>query len=363
MNDNYKIRYSRHHLLEEVGHEGQLKLGKAKVLVVGAGGLGCPVLLYLAAAGVGTLGIVDGDSVSLSNLQRQVLYTTKDVGSLKAESAKNHLEALNPEITINSYPQFLDAESAITLIPQYDIVVDGTDRFDTRYLLNDACKLFNKPLVYGAIHRFEGQVSVFHYKGGPHYRCLFPKPPQADKIPTCNETGVFGVLPGMVGMVQANEVLKIILELGEVLSGKLWLYNAKKLIPQIIKFDYPKTADHLMPANTEALKKMDYQIFCGLVEVSEINVKDAIKKIENKEAVLLDIRKPTEMPRLELPHLVLDEIDLENTLKLKKEIVVMCQKGARSKLFVKHYKDLGYKNLISLKGGVERYDSNLAFNN
>ena len=219
-------RYNRHIILSEIGQKGQDKLSKAKVLVVGAGGLGCPILQYLAAAGVGTIGIVDFDVVEVSNLQRQILFGSSSLGQNKAAAAKERLSDLNNSITINAYPEKLTFQNAIELFNQYDIIVDGTDNFETRYLINDACILTNKPLVFGAIYKFQGQVSVFNYNNGPTYRCAFPNKPKKDTVPNCSEVGVLGVLPGIIGTMQANEVLKIILGIGNVLSGKLLCYDA-----------------------------------------------------------------------------------------------------------------------------------------
>jgi len=229
-------RYSRQIILDEIGLLGQEKLAAAKVLVVGAGGLGCPVLQYLVAAGVGKIGIADGDVVSISNLHRQVLYSTKDVGKPKVECAKARLLAQNPEVKIDVYNEFISEENAAEIIAKYDIVVDGTDQIPVRYLWNDVCTTLAKPWVYGAIHKFEGQVSVFNFQGGPSYRDLFPEQPAVRSIPSCAENGVLGVLPGMIGLVQATEVLKIILGFGEVLSGKLWLFNAKTMKSECIEF-------------------------------------------------------------------------------------------------------------------------------
>lgn len=202
------MRYARHISLEEVGESGQQKLLKAKVLMIGAGGLGCPALQYLTAAGVGIIGIVDGDTVDESNLQRQVLFSTSDIGTKKVEAAKTRLEALNPDVTIKIYPENLNRENALNIIDDYDLVIDGTDNFATRYLVNDACVKRNKPFVYGAIHKFEGQVSVFNLDGGPTYRCLFPDAPKPGQIPNCAEVGVLGVLPGIIGTYQATEAIK-----------------------------------------------------------------------------------------------------------------------------------------------------------
>ncbi|MCB9204127.1 MAG: HesA/MoeB/ThiF family protein [Flavobacteriales bacterium] len=219
------MRYNKQIALPEVGEAGQQKLAEANVLVVGAGGLGCPVLQYLVAAGIGTIGIVDGDVVNETNLHRQVLYTKSDVGKPKVEVAAERLDQLNPEVIINTYSEFLTAKNAMDIVANYDLIVDATDNFAARYRINDVCVKLDKPFVYGAIHRFEGQVSVFNYKGGPTYRCFFPEYPTENQIPNCNETGVLGVLPGIVGTYQATEVLKMILGIGEVLSGKLMTLN------------------------------------------------------------------------------------------------------------------------------------------
>lgn len=219
------MRYDKQIALPEVGEAGQKKLARAKVLVVGTGGLGCPVLQYLAAAGVGTIGIVDGDEVNETNLHRQVLYTNSDVGKPKVQVAAERLKQLNPEVEIQTFSEFLTAGNAMNIVANYDLIVDATDNFVARYRINDVCVKLGKPFVYGAIHRFEGQVSVFNYKGGPTYRCLFPDKPAESQIPNCNETGVLGVLPGIIGTHQATEVLKIILGIGEVLSGKLMTLN------------------------------------------------------------------------------------------------------------------------------------------
>ncbi len=230
-------RYIRQITLSEIGQKGQLKLLNAKVLVVGAGGLGCPLLLYLSSAGVGTIGILDFDKVSLSNIQRQVLYKEKDVGCLKAEVAKSTLYEHNSEIKIESYPFALDTSNALEILKSYDIVVDCTDNFRTRYLINDACVKLNKPFVFAALYKFEGQLSVFNYQSGPTYRCLFPAPPMGGEVPSCEEDGVLGIVPGIIGMYQANEVIKLILSLGDILTGKLLSLNFLTNSQQIIHFD------------------------------------------------------------------------------------------------------------------------------
>ena len=230
-------RYSRHITLSEVGLVGQLKIAESKVLVIGAGGLGSPLLLYLTAAGVGTIGIVDFDKVSESNLQRQVLFREQDLNINKAISAKKLLNARNSDIEIKSYPHIFDTSNALELVQDYDIVVDCTDNFRTRYLINDACVKLGKPFVFAAIYKFEGQLSVFNYKGGPTYRCLFPTPPKAGEVPNCEEVGVLGVLPGVLGMYQANEVLKIILSIGSILSGQLLSINLLTNDQRLLRFN------------------------------------------------------------------------------------------------------------------------------
>ena len=259
---NLNERYNRQILLPEVGKTGQQKLTDAKVLVIGAGGLGCPVLQYLTAAGVGKIGIVDGDFVSLSNLQRQILYTTQDVGKLKVDCAKNRLQSQNDTIEIETFPFPITARTAEEIIAQYDVVVDGTDQIHTRYMLSDACVLLGKPLVYGAIHKFEGQVSVFNFNNSPTYRDLFPAPPLPESVPTCNEVGVLGILPGIIGINQANEVLKIIIGYGEVLAGKLWMFNAKTNATQIIEF-MTREEHEDAPKNLVELKEVNYMGYCN----------------------------------------------------------------------------------------------------
>ena len=253
-------RYNRQILLSEVGESGQQKLAAAKVLVVGAGGLGCPVLQYLTAAGVGTIGISDGDFVSESNLHRQILYGPADIGNNKAEVAARVLKRQNPDVSFSIIADMIIPQNAIDIIQEFDIVVDCTDQIHTRYLLNDACVLLGKPLVYGAIHKFEGQVSVFNHDGGPTYRDLFPKPPKPESTPNCNETGVLGVLPGIIGTLQANEVLKRILGHGDVLSGTIFLFNAKTNLSQLINFS---RHDHNGPENADELRNWDYIGFCN----------------------------------------------------------------------------------------------------
>lgn len=355
-------RYSRHLLLDEVGQEGQEKLKVAKVLVIGAGGLGCPVLQYLAAAGVGNLGIIDFDDVEESNLQRQILFSTTDVGNNKALAAKNKLEALNPLINITAYPYKLTTKNALALFEQYDLIVDGTDNFSTRYLVNDACVITNKPLIYGAIHRFEGQVAVFNYQNGPSYRCLFPNPPKAGTVQNCSEIGVLGVLPGIIGTLQATEVLKIILGLGQPLSGKLLIYNALNYQQILFQVNTNETVINKTKQEANDFETMDYDLFCGIAAVDntvikEVSAEELFKKLQTQSIQLVDVREAFEQPKLTkypVVHIPIKNI-LKEALQLDKhkETVVFCQHGIRSQhaieLLQEHF---GFQNLSNLKGGI-----------
>lgn len=256
-------RYARHIVLPGVGGSGQARLKQSSVLVIGAGGLGSPVLMYLAAAGVGRLGIVEMDRVDLSNLQRQVLFDTTAIGQSKAEVAKARLLGLNPHVQVETHALKLDAQNALPILETYDLVIDCTDNFPTRYLVNDACVLLRKPLVYGAIHQFEGQLSIFHYQGGPCYRCLFPNPPRPGMVPSCSEAGVFGVLPGVIGSLMATEAVKVLLEVGDVLSGQLLLYDG--LYTRFHTIQFPKRTDcPVCGDNPSVTTLQDYELFCGI---------------------------------------------------------------------------------------------------
>lgn len=341
-----KQQYNRHFILSEIGKIGQLKLKKAKVLVVGAGGLGCPVLQYLTAAGVGTIGIVDEDTVSQSNLQRQVLFTVDDIGSNKAEVAKNRLKGLNPFVFFQVYTKYLSKENALSIIKNYDIIVDATDNFPARYLINDTCVLANKPLVFGAIFKFEGQVAVFNYKNSATYRCLFPNPPKPNDVPNCSEIGVLGVLPGIIGCFQANEVLKIICEIGEVLSGKLLTFNALSMSQLILKVK--RTERSLVTHLAD-----DYDFFCGLHFTKEITKHE----YESNKTVynLLDVRTNKERNNFHIggQHIPLDELEsrfLE--INTQKPLIVYCQSGNRSKKAIHFLEDKLQIDLINLKEGV-----------
>jgi molybdopterin/thiamine biosynthesis adenylyltransferase/rhodanese-related sulfurtransferase len=339
-------RYNRQYLLKELGKTGQEALLNAKVLVVGAGGLGCGVLPYLAAAGIGKIGIVDGDKISLSNLQRQVLYFTEDVGHLKVKAAVKRLSKLNPEIEIVPYPFYLNTENAANIVRDFDIVVDCTDNFSIRYLLSDLTKILRKPLVYAAIYKFEGQVAVFNSKPtSASYRSLFPFPPT--HIPNCNEVGVIGVLPGVLGNFQANEVIKLITNIGFPLDSKVFTINLLNYqtytlsIPAVDAGNYPKTI--------EELKQFDYSLFCN--EVEQISPEDFMK---NMDAIIVDVRNLDELPRLKVNHYAIPLLELESRIQELpiREIIVVCQSGIRSKKGVSILKEYLTQSIKSLKGGV-----------
>ncbi len=322
-------RYSRHIQLAEIGADGQQKISTAKVLVVGAGGLGCPVLQYLTAAGVGTLGIIDFDVVEESNLQRQVLFGTSSLGMNKAIAAKIRLKDLNPTITINAYSEKLTAENAMTICALYDIIVDGSDTIATRYLINDAAILSGKPVVYGAIYKFEGQVAVFNYKEGPTYRCLFPTPPKTGAVANCAEIGVLGVLPGIIGCMQASEVLKMIVGLPGVLSGKLLCYHSQT--GQTTLLSIPKLNHEFNAALIQSGRLLnDYELSCENF-ITDISTVDALQK---RNAIFIDVREYGETPDLNFPNnkqIPLSE--LEHRLvefETKAIYIIYCASGIRS---------------------------------
>jgi len=298
LTEEEKYRYSRHIKLNEVGEEGQLKLKKSSVLVVGAGGLGCPVLQYLTAAGVGTIGVIDFDKIELSNLQRQVLFTTNDVGKNKAEVACQKLSELNPLVKFCVYPERLTTDNALELFNQFDIVIDGSDNFSTRYLVNDTAVITNTPLVYGAVHKFEGQVSVFNYQNGPSYRCLYPEPPSPGTAPNCSDIGVLGVLPGLIGTHQANEAIKIILGVGKVLSGELLVINA--LTNETLKLTISRNLAEFDKVSERALefKNFNYDVFCGIKQVEdEIDASELKRLLTEQRISVIDVRESYEMPK------------------------------------------------------------------
>lgn len=340
-------RYSRHLILSEIGEAGQRKLKSAKVLVVGAGGLGCPVLQYLAAAGVGTIGIVDFDVVEESNLQRQVLYTAEDAGKQKAIVAKTKLAAQNPHIVLHSHAVALDSGNALELFSAYDIIVDGSDNFATRYLVNDACVILKKPLVFASIFKFEGQVSVFNYNNGPTYRCLYPEPPAPGDVPNCSEIGVIGVLPGIAGTLQANEVIKLITGIGELLSGKLLSFDALSMQFNIFRVK-------AVAANQAISKLIDYEAFCRVVkEISAAELKQKLNA--STDLQLVDVREPSEYNSKNIGGLLIPIGTLEQNLHRldrEKEIVVHCASGVRSRKAAELLMKSGFEKVYSLKNGL-----------
>ena len=344
------MRYSRHISLSEVGEAGQQRLLNAKVLIIGAGGLGCPALQYLSAAGVGTIGIVDSDTIDVSNLQRQVLFTTQDIGLKKVEVAKKRLNALNPDVEVNIYPKDLRRENALDVIGGYDIVIDGTDNFTTRYLVNDACVKLYKPFVYGAIHKFEGQLSVFNLDGGPTYRCLFPDTPAQSQIPNCSEVGVLGVLPGVVGTLQAAETIKIIIGIGEPLSGKLKLVNMLNNQENLVEFT--RNDDQVAKA-LATWEDSKYEEMCSVSPVSL-----SWEHIFNLDgAAFLDVRESYETPKLDKPDVLnipMNEIlERWEELRTKQPLVVFCQHGVRSQHVIAFlHEKLKGQRLINAEGGI-----------
>jgi len=357
------LRYSRHLIMPEVGMEGQIKLKAAKVLCIGAGGLGSPLALYLAAAGVGTLGMVDFDVVDYTNLQRQIIHSTADVGRKKLDSAEEKLKAINPFLAIRKFETRLSSKNALKIFEDFDIIADGTDNFPTRYLVNDACVLTGKPNVYGSIFRFEGQASVFATEEGPCYRCLYPEPPPPGLVPSCAEGGVLGILPGLVGVIQATETIKLILRSGDPLIGRLLLIDALGMKFRELKLrknpDCPVCGKH--PTVTELI---DYNEFCGIrgeeapVEagVPEIQVEDLKRRLDSGEDLfVLDVREPHEyhscniyghlIPLGELPKRV-------HELDSSREIVAHCRSGVRSAKAVNFLRQAGFKKVHNLAGGI-----------
>jgi len=349
-------RYSRHLLIPEFGTEGQLRLKAAKVAVIGCGGLGSPILLYLAAAGVGTLGIIDGDRVDESNLQRQVLYGTESVGKPKVEETAKRLQSLNPNVKIEAHFEQLTSQNALEILGDYDLVIDGSDNFPTRYLVNDACVLLNKPLVYGAIYRFEGQVAIFNYQNGPNYRDLFPTPPPPELAPNCAEAGVLGVLPGIIGSLQANEAIKLLAGIGEPLTGKLFVMDALTLTTRIIRI--PR-----MPERPKIVELIDYDVFCG-VKIPES--KDEISSEELEEWLksgvdfqLIDVRESYEYDIDNLSGELMPLSRLEDFvagISRAKPVVIHCQGGMRSRKAIKQLREqYNFSNLKNLTGGIAAF--------
>ncbi len=359
-------RYSRHLILPEVGVEGQRKLKAARVLCVGTGGLGSPLALYLAAAGVGTLGLVDFDVVDASNLQRQIIHSTADIGRKKLDSAEEKLKALNPALKVVKHDTLLSSANALDILKDYDVVADGTDNFPTRYLVNDACVLLGKPNAYGSIFRFEGQASVFGAKDGPCYRCLYPEPPPPGLVPSCAEGGVLGILPGLVGVIQATETIKLILGIGEPLIGRLLLVDALNMRFRQLKLrknpECPVCGDH--PTVT---KLIDYQQFCGIESASErqsavkngipqVSPKDLKKRIDAGEDVfILDVREPFEYQIANIGGVLIPQNDVPKRIgeiDRNREIVVQCKSGGRSQRIAEYLLQSGFPRVSNLSGGI-----------
>lgn len=358
------IRYSRHLLLPEVGLDGQRKLKAARVLLVGAGGLGSPAALYLAAAGVGTLGIVDFDVVDITNLHRQILHGTSDVGRSKLESAISRLREVNPHVTVEPHETRLTSANALQIIRQYDVVVDGTDNFATRYLVNDACVLTNRPNVYGSIFRFDGQVSVFCTPDGPCYRCVYREPPPPGLVPSCAEGGVLGILPGIVGTLQATEALKLVLGIGEPLIGRLNLVDALGARLRTVRI----AKDPSCPAcGTRELQQLiDYDAFCGVTDVPdeapmlEITPRELAARLARADdVVLIDVREPYEhaIARIHGARLVpLGAFaDAIPSLDRQRDIVIHCRSGARSATAVRQLQAAGFTRVWNVAGGILRW--------
>lgn len=363
-------RYSRHLVLPEVGIKGQEKIKQSKVLIVGAGGLASPAALYLAAVGVGTIGIADFDVVEENNLQRQIIHSTKYLGIKKTESAKNAINNLNPNVKVEIYNEKLNSKNSLEIIKNYDVVIDGSDNFPTRYLVNDACVLLKKPNVYGSIFRFEGHTSVFNFDEGPCYRCMFPNPPSKDAVPSCAEAGVLGVLPGIIGTIQATEAIKIILGKGDVLSGRFLVYDALSMTFKELKLG--KNKNCLICGENPRIKElMDYEEFCNIkeeeeksLEEDEISVQKLKKMVDDHEGfVLVDVREEYEWDickidgakLIPLSRIMNDDIDILENIEKDKKIVLHCHSGARSAEALNILRSKGFKNLKNLVGGIDAW--------
>lgn len=360
------LRYSRHLILPEVNLEGQKRLKAAKVLCIGAGGLGSPLTMYLAAAGIGTIGIVDFDTVDLTNLQRQIIHDTNDVGRLKMESARDTLSDINPNVEVIGFEERFSSDNAMEIVKQFDIVIDGTDNFPTRYLTNDVCVLLGKPNVYGSIFRFEGQASVFWAEHGPCYRCLYPEPPPPGLVPSCAEGGVLGVLPGIVGCLQANEAIKLILGVGNPLIGRLMLFNALKMQFRELRLQKDPACPICGP-NRTITELIDYEQFCGIrgeeappqevASSEEITVTELKARMDRGEILnIVDVREPHEFSIARIPGtklIPLNEIEERSAeLSRDEELILHCRSGKRSADALNRLKAKGFTHLKNLKGGI-----------
>ena len=366
LSNNEILRYSRHLIMPEVGMEGQLKLKAAKVLMIGTGGLGAPLGLYLAAAGIGKIGLVDFDTVDVTNLQRQVIHGTSDIGRPKLDSAADRMNDINPYVHVEKYETMLTSENALEIFRDYDVVVDGTDNFPTRYLVNDACVLLGKPNAYGSIFRFEGQATVFNHIGGPCYRCLYPEPPPPGLVPSCAEGGVLGILPALVGSIQATETVKIILGKGKTLSGRLVLYDALNMHFRELRLRKNPNCP-VCGENPTVRELIDYEQFCGIPEKEpeqdsslsewEIDAMGLKQRLDcGDQVVVLDVREPHEYQICSLPDSILIPLgDLPkrvNELSSAGDIVVHCKSGMRSAKAVDFLKKAGFQRVKNLKGGI-----------
>ena len=370
MNKDDLLRYNRQIIIPEFGESGQQKLIDSSVLVIGAGGLGAPILQYLSAAGVGRIGIVDFDEVSLSNLQRQVLFNTEEIGQSKAKTASKKLSLLNPSIQFHVYESPIKSLNAMELIESYDLVVDGSDNLPTRYLVNDACYFLQKPLVYGAIFRFEGQVSVFNIlktdgSRGPNYRDLFPTPPPPEMVPSCSEGGVLGVLPGIIGSMMANEAIKLLVGMGELLSGKLFVFDALDF--STFKLNIEANPDNPISGQHPTIKELiDYEAFCmGAVKqesIKEISVQELKERLDKGAVELIDVREDYEYEIANLGGKLIPlnkVLSRSNEIPKDKEVVMMCKMGGRSKKAIELLQKEGFENLVNLKGGITAWQKEI----
>ncbi len=357
-------RYNRHIILPEIGMSGQLKLKQAKVLIFGMGGLGCPIAQYIAAAGVGTIGMVDFDVIDESNLQRQILYTSADINKLKVEVAAEKVKALNPFATVNTYPVKCVPVNILNMVKEYDIIADCTDNYAARYLINDACVTLDKPFVSASVYKFESQLSVYNYEGGPTYRCLFSEPPE--EALNCSEAGVMGVLTGIAGALQANEIVKMITGIGEVLTGKLLLYNALTNQTNSIKVSRDEEQVQKIRDLNGDLSSIDYELLCstkmeGGDTIPEISPKELRSRLNNNEDIqLIDVREEAEH---ELDNIggdlisLYDIISMANKITTDKPVVIYCETGKRSALAIEELRKVkGFSNLFSLKGGIQEWN-------
>jgi molybdopterin/thiamine biosynthesis adenylyltransferase/rhodanese-related sulfurtransferase len=367
LNQEEILRYSRHIIMPEVGINGQEKLKAASILLIGCGGLGSPLAMYLGAAGIGRLGLVDFDLTDFTNLQRQVAFSTTDVGRPKVEATKDRIHQINPNVEVTTYRSKLTSENVMDIFKEYDIIIDGTDNFPTRYLVNDACVFLKKPNIYGSIFRFEGQATVFWAEKGPCYRCLYPEPPPPGMVPSCSEGGVLGILPGTIGLIQATEAIKLILGIGDLLTGRLLLYNALDMKFREVKLQKDPECP-VCSANPSITQLIDYEQFCGIKlgqeeatvdtnGIPEITVQELKSKIDNKEKfTLVDVREPHEYQIGKIPGsrlIPLGEIAVRaSELDTADEIVLQCRSGGRSAKALQTLRTMGFKRLKNLRGGI-----------